>query len=244
MVIVFLSKSEMRFLVLLLGLACLAALVTLQWQNFQTQGNLNRLTVVIDPGHGGVDGGAHDQHGNLEKDINLRIGLQIAKQLRESGLRVVMTRQTDIDLAPFRSGQRGRHLRDLLRRVEIALKAKSLFFVSIHCDYSRDTRKRGASVFFNWRSPASKGLAEAIQTEINQLQTGAQKIAPGKYRVIREGGVTGVLVEAGYLSNPKEALLLQNRSYQARLGLAIARGILKYTQKYLPQIKHPAKTDC
>ncbi|HYH02492.1 MAG TPA: N-acetylmuramoyl-L-alanine amidase, partial [Bacillota bacterium] len=92
MVIVFLSKSEVRYLLFIVGLCCLAATVTFQLQNYQTQGKLSRLTVVIDPGHGGVDGGAQDIQGNLEKDVNLRIGLAAARQLQESGLKVVMTR--------------------------------------------------------------------------------------------------------------------------------------------------------
>lgn len=233
MVIVFLSQREVRFLVLMLGLGCLAAAMTLQVLNFQAQGSLSRLTVVIDPGHGGVDGGAQDSQGNLEKNINLQIGLEVAKQLRQSGLKVLLTRQTDTDLAPFRSGKGGRHRRDLLRRIELALRYKSMFLVSIHCDSSVATQKKGAFIFFNWRSSASKGLAQAVQDEINLVQVKPGKIAPGKYLVIRQSGVTGVLVEVGYLSNREEAAMLRNPEYQSRLGLAIARGILRYSRNYL-----------
>lgn len=233
MVIVFLSKSEVRYFLFIMGLCYLAATVTFLFQNYQVQGKLSRLTVVIDPGHGGVDGGAQDKQGNLEKNINLQIGLKVAQHLRESGLKAVMTRDTDTDLAPFRSGKSGRHRRDLLRRIELALKLKSLFFVSIHCDSSVATQKQGAFVFFNWHSAASKGLAVTIMDEINLIQARPGKIVPGKYLVIRQPGVIGVLVEVGYLSNPAEAALLRSESYQTEMGLAIARGILKYTRHYL-----------
>jgi N-acetylmuramoyl-L-alanine amidase len=231
MVIVFLSKSELRLLGILLGVGCLAGMIGYQFQATLVQGRLGQLTVALDPGHGGVDGGAGDHQGNLEKDINLVIGLAVEQQLRQSGLAVVMTRRTDTDLAPFRSGRGGRHRRDLLRRIEIARQHRSSFLVSIHCDSSVESRKSGAFVFYNWRSPQSKGLADAIQQELNQVQAKPGKSAPGKYLVIRQNGLTGVLVEAGYLSNPEERRELQNPQYQARMSLAIARGILGFVKK-------------
>jgi N-acetylmuramoyl-L-alanine amidase len=228
MVIIFLSQSEIRFLGILLGVGCLVGMIGYQYQTTRVQGWLGQLTVALDPGHGGVDGGAGDNQGNLEKNINLAIGLEVEKQLRQSGLAVVMTRRTDTDLAPFRSGQGGRHRRDLLRRIEIARRRRCLFFVSIHCDSSVESRKNGAFVFYNWRSSPSKGLADAIQQELNQIQSKPGKSAPGKYLVIRQNGLTGVLVEVGYLSHPEERQELQNPQYQARMGLAIARGILGF----------------
>lgn len=233
MVIVFLNRSEVRSLALLVGLFLLGFASVVQWRHFQTQGSLSKLTVVIDPGHGGVDGGTQDDRGNLEKHVNLQIGLETWKQLQQSGLNVLLTRQTDTDLAPFRSGRGGRHRKDLLQRIEIARRSKSLFLVSIHCDYLEGARKRGAFVFFNYRSAISKGLAGAIQDEVNRLQEKPGKIAPGKYLVIREPDVTGVLVEVGYLSHPEEAALLQTKDYQSKIGLAIARGILNYCQGYV-----------
>jgi N-acetylmuramoyl-L-alanine amidase len=233
MLIIVLGRKQFQFRLALLGLVCLFAAGFYYSRHQRVLGRLSRLTVVIDPGHGGVDGGAGDNRGNLEKEVNLQIGLRIRQQLRQSGLNVIMTRETDSDLAPFRLGQGGRHRRDLLRRIEIARQNKALFFVSIHCDSTTATRKRGAFVFFNWRSVLSRGLAAAIQTEINQVQQKPGKIAPGKYLVIRQNGVTGVLVEVGYLSNQEEAVLLHNKNYQENLGLSISRGILKFCREFV-----------
>jgi N-acetylmuramoyl-L-alanine amidase len=230
MVIVFLSKNELRFLGFLLAIGCLIGMIAYQWRTTIVQGLVRQLTVVIDPGHGGVDGGAQDCHGNLEKDINLAIGRHVAAQLRQSGLGVVLTRQTDTDLAPFCSGHKGRHRRDLLRRIKIARRHRCPFLVSIHCDASTESHKTGAFVFYNWRSSQSKKLADAIQRELNQVQKQSGKIAPGKYFVIRQEGITGVLVEVGYLTNPREGRMLQDPGYQAAMGLAIAKGIMSFVK--------------
>jgi N-acetylmuramoyl-L-alanine amidase len=228
MVIILLSRREIRWLGIILGVGCLIGTVIYRYRPFLTQGRLGRLTVALDPGHGGIDGGAGDSWGNLEKDINLAIGLEIEKQLCQSGLSVVLTRRTDTDLDPFCSGRPGRHRRDLLRRIAIARSRRCLFLVSIHCDSSTESRKSGAFVFYNWRSSRSKRLADAIQQELNQIQARPGRSAPGKYLVIRQDGLPGVLVEAGYLSNPKEAQLLQNPRYRTEIALAISRGILRY----------------
>jgi N-acetylmuramoyl-L-alanine amidase len=233
MLIIVLGRKKLRLCLTLVGFVLLVAAGFFYSCHQSVLGRLGRLTVIIDPGHGGVDGGAGDSRGNLEKEINLQIGLGIWRQLRQGGLNAVMTRETDIDLAPFRTGKSGRHRRDLLRRIEIARQNKALFLVSIHCDSSTATRKQGAFVFFNWRSGDSQGLAAAIQDEVNQVQAKPGRIAPGKYLVIRQSGVTGVLVEVGYLSNPEEAVRLQNRSYRERLGLAVSRGILRFCREFV-----------
>lgn len=206
-------------------------LIFLLFQATKTQGVLGKLTVVIDPGHGGVDGGTADSQGNLEKDINLKIALKIRKQLRQSGLRVIMTRNRDTDLAPFLPGRKGRHRRDLMSRINKALTARGFAIVSIHCDYSADSRKEGAVVFYNYQSELSKELAGLIQEELNLVQEKAGKIAPGKYLIIRQKAITGVLVEVGFLSNRIDTGKLQTDQYQEQLAVAISKGILRYCRK-------------
>lgn len=208
-------------------------LIFLLFQVTKTQGVLGKLTVVIDPGHGGVDGGTADREGNLEKDINLKIALRIRRQLRQSGLRVIMTRNRDTDLAPFLAGRKGRHRRDLMGRINKALAARCFALVSIHCDHSTEPRKQGAVVFYNYHSEASKKLAGLIQEELNQVQERAVKIAPGRYLIIRQKGITGVLVEVGFLSNRIDAEKLKTDGYQEQLAAAISRGILRYCRKTL-----------
>lgn len=236
LMVIILSKPMVRLILLIAAIICVGmSYICWYFESFWTQGSLSRLTLLIDPGHGGVDGGAQDDHGNLEKHINLAIGLKVREQLKASGIHIVMTREEDTDLAPFRIGQRGRHRRDLMARIEKARSNNCLFLVSIHCDASVETKRRGAFVFYNYLSAESKELAQTIQQELNQLQQRQFKAAPGKYLIIRQPGITGVLIEVGFLSNPEEAALLQQEEYQSKLALAIAKGILQYCRNFATQ---------
>ncbi|NLW56020.1 MAG: hypothetical protein GX050_05300 [Firmicutes bacterium] len=231
--IIILNREKALFVLYLLGiLLCLPVLLPYLTQPLFTEGRLNRTPMIIDPGHGGIDGGTKDHHGNLEKKINLEIALKLRDQLRQSGLPVLMTRETDTELFPYIAGRRGRHRRDLQTRIEKAKAANCQFLVSIHCDWSTDRTRRGMVAFYNHRNQASKNLALAIQDELNKLQTKPQKAAPGKYFILEQPGVTGVLVEVGFLSHPEEAALLQNPEYQETISFGISKGILRYFRDY------------
>lgn len=234
MLVIFILKQKLfRYLVGLGILFGFTGLIFLLFQVTKTQGILGKLTVVIDPGHGGVDGGTADWQGNLEKNINLKLAIKVRKQLRQSGLRVILTRDRDTDLAPFLSGRKGRHRRDLMGRINKAIAARCFSLVSIHCDYSSDQRKQGAVVFYNYLSGSSREIAGLIQEELNLVQERAGKIAPGKFLIIRQKAITGVLVEVGFLSNQIDAGKLQTDYYQELLAGAISKGILRYCRKTL-----------
>ena len=225
--IIILNKEKTFLALYLLGiLLLLPFLFPYLLQTTLTGGSIPRATILIDPGHGGIDGGTQDAQGHLEKNINLAIGIKLRDQLRQSGVNVVMTRADDTELAPFQPGRGGRHRRDLNTRVEQAKKAKALFLVSIHCDWSTDAKRRGMVAFYYHRDQVGKNLALTIQEEINKIQVSPQKAAPGKYFVLEQPGVTGVIVEVGFLSHPEEAVLLRRADYQEKIALAISRGIL------------------
>jgi N-acetylmuramoyl-L-alanine amidase len=196
-------------------------------------GKMRRFTILVDPGHGGVDGGTRDAQGNMEKDINLMVALRLRDQLCQSGLNVVMTRETDTELSPFQPGQRGRHRRDLMERIQKARNEKCLFMVSIHCNWAANQKKRGAITFYSSQSLISKGLAGTVQEELNKLQKTSKKPVGGKYLILNQPEITGILVEVGFLSNQAEAELLRDQVYLEHLALAITKGILKYSQNYL-----------
>ncbi|NLW47194.1 MAG: N-acetylmuramoyl-L-alanine amidase [Firmicutes bacterium] len=232
-VLFFLKRKIFRFLTVLGILFCLVGPLFLLFQVRKTQGVLGKLTVVIDPGHGGVDGGTADRQGNLEKAINLKIAQKVGKQLRQTGLKVVLTRNRDTDLAPFLAGRKGRHRRDLMGRINKALRTRCAFLISIHCDYSMDPRKQGAVVFYNYLSESSKEIAGLIQEELNIVQERPGKIAPGKYLIIRQKELTGVLVEVGFLSSQVDAEKLQTDQYREQIAGAISKGILRHCRKSL-----------
>lgn len=229
MKIIILTRDKIQLFLYLLGIIlCLFILFPYFSNTKYTKGSLSRITLLVDPGHGGVDGGTADHLGNLEKDINLAIALKLRAQLRQSGLNVFMSRETDTELSPFIKGRQGRHRRDLSARIEKAKTTGSLFIISIHCDWSTDRGRHGMIAFYNYQDPAGKKLALIVQEEFNKIQKTPQKAAPGDYFIIKQPGVSGVLLEVGFLSNPEEAVLLQNKEYQEKIALAIANGILQY----------------
>jgi N-acetylmuramoyl-L-alanine amidase len=235
--IIIISREKIWLLLggLLFAITSLSIYTALFTDVWKVQSSLSELRVLIDPGHGGVDGGAKDSQGNLEKQINLKIALYLRDHLRQSGLHVVLTRETDIDLAPFSLLERGRHRRDLLARIHKARDNKCLLLISIHCDWSKDPHQQGAKVFYHIQSSTGRRLAEVIQRELNTLQQISNRASSGEFFIIKQQGVNGVIVEVGMLSNFNEAKMLQNQNYQEQLALAIAKGILEFCCNYLPK---------
>lgn len=219
---------------LLLATLLLMIYITLFTNVWRVQSGLTELRVLIDPGHGGVDGGTRDSQDNLEKQINLLISLRLRDHLCQSGLHVILSRETDRDLAPFSLMGQGRHLRDLMARIRKARENQCQFLVSIHCDWSENQYKQGARVFYYPSALHGRRLADLIQVELNKLNLSERKASPGDFFILKQQGVTGVIVEVGMLSNHHEAEMLQSPSYQEQLALAIARGILNFCRNYLP----------
>lgn len=237
MQVIFLGQRTIHRLWGLLGLALGILILMIGLTHYREAfTRIGELTVVIDPGHGGVDSGTQDHLGNLEKDYNLKFGLELDEVLRQSGLRTILTRDRDIPLEPF-TGRPGRHRRDLLARLQKAKESRSLFLVSLHCDWSKDRSEAGATVFYNHHFQSSQELALIVQEELNRVQSRPRKAAPGKYLIIREPGISGVLVEVGFLSNPEEAGRLLNAEYRRRLVQAMVTGILKYSRRYISTIQ-------
>lgn len=184
--------------------------------------------VVIDPGHGGIDGGANLlAEGILEKDLNLAIALNVQKSLRKKGFAVVMTREHDQDFGG--KLQPGRHRRDLQKRIEIARKSGGEILVSIHVDAADSLEKKGPFVLYQPGQPQSRVLAGYIQESLKKTQPwSARNPSPGRYYLLQNAGMTAVIVETGYLTNPAEKELLKDTNYQCKLADAISDGIEAY----------------
>ena len=128
--------------------------------------------IVIDPGHGGIDGGTGDKEGLLEKDINLDISLKLRRELEEEGFRVIMTRDKDISLEEFSDINSSRYRRDLNARKTIINENNPLMFISIHVNSSKKSTARGVKVYYYPTSTEGKRLAESIckSVDINVYQ--------------------------------------------------------------------------
>lgn len=186
--------------------------------------------VVIDPGHGGIDPGAIGHSGSREKDIVLGVAQHLQRELSRAAVYAVMTRTDDRDLADegdtsFSSRKR----RDLARRVDLANNHKADVYVSLHCNSFPSTIWFGAQTFYKADDEQGKQLALSIQGElVSRLGPNPRKAKPGDFRVVNDTKMAAVVVEVGFLSNPREEGLLKDSEYQKKVADAIFHGIVKY----------------
>ncbi|MDR7443203.1 MAG: N-acetylmuramoyl-L-alanine amidase family protein [Armatimonadota bacterium] len=176
--------------------------------------------VAIDPGHGGTDPGAIGGTGLAEKDVVLDVGLRLRAFLERQGIRVVMTRETDLFV-------------DLGARVPIALREGATVFVSIHANASVRSVIRGVETYY--LKPDGMRLATLIQEELaRSLGIPDRGIRTANFKVLRDSPVPAVLVEIGYLTNPMDEALLRTPDFREAVAQAIGRGILRFLRSLPP----------
>lgn len=192
---------------------------------------LTGWTILIDPGHGGYDGGARARDSGIwEKVINLDVALQVEKSLIECGAAVIMTRREDADLCTEdRPAAQTKKRQDMLARVEMAVSAKVDMVLSIHMNEYRARGESGPQVFYRQGSDSGRLLAGCMQEAlIEHLKPRKERAAMAGDYFILQLDVPSVLVECGFISNPDEERMLLSDDYQARLGEAVAAGVLNY----------------
>ena len=192
-------------------------------------------TVVVDAGHGGEDGGTTGVHGELEKDINLAIALELQRLLEQHQFEVVMVRDWDTDLSDQNLptvAQRKRS--DLQRRLRLVEESGDCILLSIHQNFFTENQYSGAQVFYSANDPRGAALAEAIRASITETlqpeNTRQNKVGEGVY-LLEQCRVPAVLVECGFLSNPEEAAALADPDYQKRMAQAIYNGLVRYLKE-------------
>lgn len=187
--------------------------------------------IIIDPGHGGMDGGAVGNKGTLEKDINLKVSLCLKEIAEKDGKKVIMTRDTDTSLDSSGSKTvRVQKRSDLENRRKILNDNPSAVFISIHMNKFEQSSVRGAQTFYA-NNDQSRTLAQNIQTSlISGINDGNKRIAkpaPDGLYIFKGCNSTAVVVECGFLSNPEEENSLNNADYQKKLAECIYDGIEK-----------------
>jgi len=195
---------------------------------------LSGYIFVIDPGHGGPDGGAEGKDGTQEKYITLNIANYLRDYLNEAGALVKMTRETDKDLADINTkGLSKRKLEDLQNRVRLANESMADFYVSIHLNSIPSTKWRGAQTFYYPVNIENKEMAESIQKQLilNLNNTDRAPLSRNDIMVLKYVEMPSVMVEVGFLSNPEELALLQDEEYQKKVAFAIYQGMLDYYVK-------------
>lgn len=185
--------------------------------------------VVVDAGHGGKDPGKVGVNGTLEKDINLEIALLLKDELEGVGITVVLTRYDDSGL--YDTNSSNKKMQDMRARLSIIEESKADLVVSIHQNSFGDASVRGPQVFYYETSENGANAAEFVQNALNEdLEIARPRVQKGNdnYYLLTKCSKVMVIAECGFLSNPEEENLLNDKEYQQRIAEAIKRGICKY----------------
>lgn len=192
------------------------------------------VTVVIDAGHGGEDGGAVSADGIYESTINLQIALRLNDLFHLLGTETVMTRTEDISLHSDENATvAAKKISDLKNRAHFVNGTSNPLLVSIHQNMFEMSQCYGTQVFYS-PTDGSKELAESIQTIMTAYldPTNHRTVKPAESVYLMQNiGCTGVLVECGFLSNPEECAKLCTEDYQKQIAIAIVNSVTDYLRR-------------
>lgn len=232
------TSFALEFAIFCIISALISLILIIPMMNFRlplpskSAGVTSEITVVLDAGHGGEDGGC-EGNGLVEKDLNLDITLRVALLLREQGVNVVLTRDTDILLYDINSDYEGKKkYQDVRRRLEIAQSQENPLLISIHMNSFSQSKYSGLQVWYSKNNARSKILANLIQSGAkNELQPNNKRVikeATSSIFLLHNATFPAVLIECGFLSNPDEARALGDAVYRQQLANVIFKSIMSY----------------
>lgn len=195
-----------------------------------SRGALPEADVIIDAGHGGIDGGPHCNE-IKESHINLAIGRKLYLLLRSQGVKAILNRTGDYALSDDNRWHRSRsrHFRDLTQRRGLSEEVKADLLVSIHVNWSSSPDRRGPLVIYRRGDDRSSLLAKLLQEKLNRQQGCARKPQTAKqFYLLNRMAIPGAIVETAFLSNPADRAMLTSPRGQLQIAKAIADGIVAY----------------
>lgn len=189
--------------------------------------------IIIDAGHGGVDGGAVADDGTVEKELNLDIALKLNELLISKGYKTILTRDGDYSIHDESADTvRKKKVSDLHNRLEIVNSNKNAILVSVHQNYFTESKYSGTQVFYSPNALESSVLADCIQKKVvSQLQpdnTRQIKQSDSSIFLLFNSQIPSVMVECGFLSNQNETNKLKDEKYRQQMAEAVCDGIIKY----------------
>ena len=187
----------------------------------------NGITIVLDAGHGGRDGGSVGANGTIEKEINLEYVLALKSKLVENGYKVVLTRKNDDGL--YSEFAKNKKVSDMNARYEIIQRANPNLVISVHMNSFSDSTAQGATTYYRNGDVASKICADYIQKSL-QTYCGSRysNSKVGDYYMLNCSYYSAVLIECGFISNPDEERKLNTDDFKKKMINAIYNGILLY----------------
>lgn len=189
--------------------------------------------IILDAGHGNPDGGATDKTGNIiESELNLEIVLKLQNLLESSNCNIILTRSDENGIFEANTHSiRDKKISDMKNRVKIGNNSDADLFISIHMNKLEESKYSGWQTFYKNKDKESKKIAQKIQTNLNLFMEKENsreiKSISGIY-LTKNVEIPLVIVECGFLSNQKEAYLLNKESYQDKLAWSIYTGLMDY----------------
>lgn len=185
-----------------------------------------KKTVIIDPGHGGIDVGTVGIDGSLEKNINLSISLDLYDYLMVSGINAVLTRDGDYEV--YRAGEK-RTKSDLYNRMDFINSVPDSILISIHQNHFENEAEWGTQVWFSPNDEISPTLADkilqSVKENIQPENKRENKVSDNSYYILYNAQKPSVMVECGFVSNRNENNKLQDKEYQKDMAYSILAGI-------------------
>ena len=216
----FITVSKKSIVIVLsIVLAVIAATATAASVIAAASRDVTGITVVIDAGHGGADGGVTGiSTGTKESDINLSISKYLMKYFQSGGYNVVMTRS---DSAAVCGGIKYNKREDMRARKNVLESAEPDLVISVHCNSYPISSVKGAQVFFA-SEPTGERCAGTVQNYFNEvLNSKPRTAAVGDYYMLKCSKYPSILCECGFLSNVGEESLLITASYQEKIAYTI-----------------------
>ncbi|MCH5151513.1 MAG: N-acetylmuramoyl-L-alanine amidase [Clostridiales bacterium] len=226
MFIVWKSKRVIAVLLaLIVAQLCLTAFLCVR-QFSSADTSLIDFTVVIDAGHGGIDGGVVGVDGVKESSLNLVYAKELGSIFEKGGFNVVYTRTTEGGL--YGLPTKGFKLRDMQARKKVIDEARADLVISVHMNKFSQSTRRGPQVFYQEGEEAGRLLAASLQRVFNDFTGNHHEAIAGDYYVCREIDCPSVIVECGFLSNADECAQLQTDGYRQQICNYIFSGVMLY----------------
>lgn len=185
--------------------------------------------ILIDAGHGGMDGGTSSKDGTLEKDINLSIATKLKVSLQRIGYEVVMTREEGTELYSSDGTIRQRYNEDLRKRCDLKKSSNCAMFISIHLNHFSESKYSGAQVWYSsYKDSATlAGIVQKnLRMDLEPSNKRVQKPAKNLYKILREyDTMPSIIVECGFLSNYEEEQRLKSDQYQQKIADSINKSV-------------------
>lgn len=224
-------KSLIIAVIIFLTAVCIGTAV---YVNAKPTVNFNvpnsKYTVVIDAGHGGIDGGCVGKYtGVYESDLNLTYAYNLAEQFKQMGITSVLTRTNPNGL--YDENAKSLKKSDMKKRKEIIDKVNPDVVISIHMDSFTLSSTKGAQAYYKRGNDTGAVLANCVQKQLTMLPNAKKSAKVGDYYLVNCTEIPSVLVECGFISNEEEEKLLQTKEYQNKVCYSIMSGVIDFLNR-------------